>query len=208
MSRGGSKRQSTRSVQTTTINDTTSAIGDNRSVGDNGYIEGNLNLSNVDKVGSIDNSRTTIATDFGALDSAYSVAEDSLKGMQSVSETAIENVVDSQVNALDFADDTVDTAFDFGGKAIDKVADSQVNALDFADETLDSAFEFGEKAIDLTGDNYREMIKANNQANAQVLSATRSDSVETINNLIKYGAYVVGGIAVLFVASKYVGGKR
>lgn len=162
-----------------------------------------------------------------AFDTSRSIADDA----NNLAGQAIRANQDVTVAGLDYGEDVLEDALLFGGDAVGSVeaiasesvrrsAEGSENVIDAVGQFLRESFGFGENAIDVVSEQaainrgvFSEALDAvtrtTDKATAtlssaigQAADATRTDSANVLNNLIKYGAIAVGIVAVGFVISR------
>lgn len=154
----------------------------------------NANLDGVEGDAIISRGDVNIqSTDYGAISSALSTVD---KGLD---------------RTLDFADN-------IGGKAIGGVVEANDRALDFGSNALSDSLMFGQnalntgaslatKSIDAVAKSAGDTASTLSNAIDKAAAASRTDSTESFNKLVKYGSIALGVIAVAIAAAYALKGK-
>lgn len=128
-----------------------------------------------------DLSVTQIQSDQGAIEKSFDAIESgtklSLGFADSIGGKAIDAVTDANDRSLDFGDEVVERGFSFGSQA------------------LDSVTAFGGKALDSVTQNSAKTSAELGAAIDRAAAASRSDSSQSLNMIVKYGAYALGAVA-------------
>jgi len=147
--------------------------------------------------GGRDVSVTNVTTDQGALKVAGDIAYNSLGTAENVAQAGLDTGRQIGQSSIDFANE-------FGNNAI--------NAVEHSTETgLHSALDYGTGvttgAFDLLGHAFDSLTKSSSDtantlggAITSAANASRTDSSQNIDNLIKYGSYAAAAIALGVVA--------
>lgn len=142
-----------------------------------------INIQEVDG-GLVDASKA-------ALESASSMASDA-NDLAAQALDANKGVITS---GLDYGHDVLDEALNFSGEAIDnllnRAASNEQNSFNFASDVLS-----GEQDLEKSS----QATLAN--AITQAANATRSDAANTVDNIVKYGAIVIGIVALAYMLKR------
>lgn len=157
----------------------------------------------VGATGGRDVTVTNITTDAGALKTAGDIAANALGSASDVAQAGLTTGRQLGQSSLDFANE-------FGNNAINAVEHSTENglnsALDYGTGVTSGAFDLLGHAFDSLSKSSSDTATTLGGAITQAANASRTDSSQNIDNLIKYGSYAVGaiglGIAVIFIFRK------
>lgn len=96
--------------------------------------------------------------------------------------------------SFDAIKSNTDSALDFGGKAVTAVSDANAKSLDFGLDTVDHALLFGSKALDSVTQTASQSSSTLANAIDKAAAASRSDSSQSLNEIVKYATYAIGAI--------------
>lgn len=180
------KKSTTKTTNTEYTTDSSVHTVDNKVVGDNSNVGGNISAQNIN--GNVTN------TDYGA------IAEGT-----GLSKAALDFASNNVANAFTFADSALEKNTLFGDRALDSVDYTNKLANQVTGVALDKLYEGNKNALSF-GSNAVEQLRgtadnAINKVTDVVKAANTSDSVQTI----KYIGYAVVGIAIaIFVAPSLI----
>jgi len=169
-----SSDKKTTQTNTSNVTDNSQNLGAINSLGDAIQAGGNVSIE---------------STDFGAVESAFSLGE-----------SALESNAKSVDSALDFADS-------IGSRSIDSITDVNDRSLDFGEHALSDSFTFGTAALSANTDVTKQALAGVVSASAdtstklgnaidQAAAASRSDSSQSLDKITKYGSIAIGVVAV------------
>lgn len=122
-------------------------------------------------------------TDFGAVSSAL---EANSKGLDRV---------------LDFGDNVVSANADANHRALDFGTNALSDSLMFGTNALNANESLATKSIDAVAKSAGDTASTLSNAIDKAAAATRTDSTESFNKLVKYGSIALGVIAVAIAAA-------
>lgn len=154
----------------------------------------------VGATGGRDVTVTNITSDQGAIKAASDIAFNSLGTAENVAQAGLDTGRKLGQSSLDFANE-------FGNNAINAVEHSTTTGLNAA---LDYGTGVTSGAFDLIGTAFDKLAKSSSDtattlggAITSAANASRTDSSQNIDNLIKYGS-IAAGVIVLGIAAVFI----
>lgn len=160
----------------------------------------NADASGAGAIGASGGSQvsvTNVTSDLGALRTASDIAHDALGSSANVAQAGLDTGRKLGESSLDFANE-------FGNNAINAVEHSTEtglhSALDYGTGITSGAFDLVGKALSGQAKSNTDTASILGGAITSAANASRTDSSQNIDNLIKYGS-IAAGVIVLGIAA-------